>query len=40
MGEMRSVHSILVRKPEEMRQITIHVNRWEDVIKVDLRETD
>jgi hypothetical protein len=34
MGEMRNAYKILVRKPEEKRQL-----RWKDNIWMDLRET-
>ena len=36
MGEGRSVHRVLVGKPEEMRPLGRR--RWEDNIKMDLQE--
>jgi hypothetical protein len=39
MGEKRNVHRILVRKPERKRPLGRPRGRWEDNIKVDLRET-
>ena len=38
MGERRSVHMILVRKPEGKRQLGGPRCRWEDNIKVELQE--
>jgi hypothetical protein len=38
MGEMRNSHNILVRKPEGKRQLGRHRHRWEDNIRMDLRE--
>jgi hypothetical protein len=38
MLEMTYVHKILVRKPEGKRPLR-SVHRWEDNIKIDLRET-
>ena len=38
MGEGRGVHSVLVGKPEEKRSLGKPRRRWEDNIKMDLRE--
>ena len=38
MGEGRGVHWILVRKPEGKRPLGRPSRRWEDNIKMDLRE--
>ena len=38
MGEGRGVHRGLVRKPEGNRPLGRHSRRWEDNIKMDLRE--
>jgi hypothetical protein len=38
MREMRSCYSILVRKPEGKRPHERHRHRWEDSIRMDLRE--
>jgi hypothetical protein len=38
MGEMRNAYSILVGKPEGRRPLGRHRCRWEDDIKMDLRE--
>jgi len=38
MGEGRSVHSVLVGKPEGKRPLGRPRRRWEDNIKMDLRE--
>ena len=38
MGEGRGVHRILVRKPEGKRPLGRPRRRWEDTIKMDLRE--
>ena len=38
MGEGRGVHWILVRKPEGKRPLGRPRRRWEDNIKMDLRE--
>jgi hypothetical protein len=38
MGEGRSVHRVLVGKPEEKRPLGRPRHRWEDNIKVDLQE--
>jgi hypothetical protein len=37
-GTNRNVHRILVGKPEEKRPLGIPRRRWEDNIKMDLRE--
>ena len=36
-GEMRGVYRVLVRKPEGKRPLGIPMRRWEDNIKLDLR---
>jgi hypothetical protein len=38
MGEKRSAYRILVGKPEGKKPLGIHRRRWEDNIKIDLRE--
>ena len=38
MGEGRVVHRVLVGKPEEKRPFGRPRRRWEDNIKMDLRE--
>jgi hypothetical protein len=38
MGEDRSVHRMLVGKPEEKRPLGISIHKWEDNIKMDLQE--
>jgi hypothetical protein len=38
MGELRGVYGVLVGKPEGKRQLGIPRCRWEDNIKLDLRE--
>jgi ribosome biogenesis protein Nip4 len=38
MGEMIHVYNILVGKPEEKRQLRRPRHRWEDNIRMDLRE--
>jgi hypothetical protein len=38
MGEMRGAHNILVDKPEGRRLLGRPRRRWEDNIKMDLRE--
>ena len=38
MGEGRGVHRVLVGKPEGKRQLGRFRRRWEDGIKIDLRE--
>jgi len=39
MGEMRSLYKILVGKPEGKRPLGRRKRRWEDNIRMDLRET-
>jgi len=38
MGERRSVHRVLVGKPEGKRSLGRPIRRWVDNIKMDLRE--
>jgi hypothetical protein len=38
MEEMKNLHKILVGKPEGMRTCRRPMNRWEDNIRMDLRE--
>jgi hypothetical protein len=38
MGEMRNAYSILVGKPEGTRPLERFRHRWEDNIKIALRE--
>ena len=38
MGEEKGVHRVLVRKPEGKRPLGRPRRRWEDNIKMDLRE--
>jgi hypothetical protein len=38
MGKMRNAYKILVRKPEGMRSLRRPRHRWEDNIRMDLRE--
>jgi hypothetical protein len=38
MGEKRNARTILVEKPEEKRPLGRRSRRWEDNIKMDLRE--
>jgi hypothetical protein len=38
LGEMRNVYKILVGKPEEKRPLGRHRRRWENNIRMDLRE--
>jgi hypothetical protein len=38
MGEMRSTYSILIRKPEGKRPLGRPRRKWEDNIRMDLRE--
>jgi hypothetical protein len=40
MGEMRNAHKILVRQPEGKRPYGRPRHRWEDNIKMNLRETE
>jgi hypothetical protein len=37
-GEVRDVYRVLVRKPEERRPMGRLRRRWEDTIRIDLRE--
>jgi hypothetical protein len=39
MGEVRGVYRVLVGRPEGKRQLGRPRRRWEDNIKMDLRET-
>jgi hypothetical protein len=39
MGEERKVYKVLVRKPEGKRPLGRPRRRWEDGIRMDLRET-
>jgi hypothetical protein len=39
MGEKRKVYTVLVRKPEGKRPLGRPRRRWEDRIRMDLRET-
>jgi hypothetical protein len=38
-GELRAVYSVLVGRPEGKRPPGRPRRRWEDIIKLDLRET-
>jgi ribosome biogenesis protein Nip4 len=38
MGDMRNAHNILVGKSEGKRPLRIPKHRWEDNIRMDLRE--
>jgi hypothetical protein len=38
MGEMRNSHKILVLKPNKKSPLDRPRRRWEDIIKLDLRE--
>jgi hypothetical protein len=38
MGEVRDAYNILVGRPEGRRPLGRHRRRWEDNIKLDLRE--
>jgi hypothetical protein len=38
MGEMRNAYKIFVRKPEGKRPLGRPRSRWEDNVKMDLRE--
>jgi len=40
MGEMRNTYKIFVGKPEEKRPCTRSRHRWEDNIRMDLREIE
>jgi hypothetical protein len=40
MGEVRGAYNILVGKPEGRRPLGRHRCRWEDIIKMDLREME
>jgi hypothetical protein len=40
MGEMRGAYNILVGRPEERRPLGRPRRRWEDNIKMDLREIE
>jgi hypothetical protein len=40
MGEERKVYKVLVGKPEGKRPLGRPRRRWEDGIRMDLRETD
>jgi hypothetical protein len=39
MGEGRGVYRVLVKRPKSMRPLGRPRRRWEDNIKMDLRET-
>jgi hypothetical protein len=38
MGEMRNTYKILIGKSKRKRPLGRHRNRWEDNIRIDLRE--
>jgi hypothetical protein len=38
-GEMGNAHNILVGKPNGMRPLRRHWPTWEDIIKMDVKET-
>jgi hypothetical protein len=38
MGEMRSAYNIFVGKPEGKRPLGRHRHRWENIIRMNLRE--
>jgi hypothetical protein len=38
MGEKRNAYRIFIGKPEGNRQLGIRRRRWEDNIRIDLRE--
>jgi hypothetical protein len=38
MEEMRNSNKILVRKPEGKRSLARPLHRWEDIIRMDLKE--
>jgi hypothetical protein len=40
MGEERNVYRVLMGKPEGKRPLGRPMRRWEDGIRMDLRETD
>jgi hypothetical protein len=40
MGEERKVYRVLVGKPEGKRRLGRPGRRWDDRIKIDLRESD
>jgi hypothetical protein len=40
MGEGRGVYRVLVGSPESKRPLRRHRHRWEDNIKMDVKETD
>ena len=40
MGESRGVYRVLVGKPEGKRPLGRHRRRWEDNIRIDLREVE
>jgi hypothetical protein len=40
MGENRKVYKVLVRNPEGKRPLERPSRRWEDGIRIDLRNTD
>jgi hypothetical protein len=40
IGEMRNIYKILAGKPDGKRSLGISRCRWEDKIKIDLRETE
>jgi hypothetical protein len=40
MGEVRGAYNILVRRPEERRPLGRPRCRWEDNIKMELRDVD
>jgi hypothetical protein len=39
MGGIRSTYKILVRKPEGKRPLRIPRHRWEDNVRINVRET-
>jgi hypothetical protein len=36
-GKRRNAYRVFVRKPERKRPLGIHIGRWEDDIKMDLK---
>jgi hypothetical protein len=40
MGQKKNAYRILMGKPEKERPLGRHTRRWEDNIKMDLREID